>query len=149
MHGPASTSWRPRSHGKPLLTAPGARAVFDFALTAPGNLTALFNTRAAAVEDAGDGLIRTLYERTPRMSTYLVAFVVGNLTNVSTSVPGQDPFAEPRRISVWGTPDRWAGLDKTPPGPFMHVKPSIVRYSILFRASHSGLCCGGACWMSG
>ena len=87
----------------------GAQAVFDFALTAPSNLTALFNTRAAAAEPWADGLTRTSYERTPRMATYLVAFVIGNLTNVSASVPGQDPFADPRQVSVWGTPDRCGG----------------------------------------
>lgn len=47
---------------------------------------------------------------TPPMPTYLVAFVVGELVQVSRSVEGPPGSGiGPRNVSVWGTPNRWAG----------------------------------------
>ena len=40
------------------------------------------------------------------MSTYLVAFIVGNLTAVSTTVPSSFGLPSVRPVQVWGTPER-------------------------------------------
>jgi aminopeptidase N len=81
------------------------QARYNFTLTVPANLTALFNTRERSQQLQGSLCTRN-YELTPPMSSYLVAFVIGNLTNASAVVPGPSPFSEPRTVSVWGTPDR-------------------------------------------
>lgn len=82
------------------------QAPFDFSLTAPASQTALFNTRLLSRSPVADGLALYKFEQTPPMSPYLVAFVVGGLTNVSALVPGNTPFDEPRTVSIWGTPHR-------------------------------------------
>lgn len=87
-----------------MLTA--AQARYDFELTAPTNLSALFNTRHRSQKALEGGMALRSFDPTPPVSSYLVAFVIGNLTNVSAIVPGQTPFSEPRTVSVWGTPDR-------------------------------------------
>lgn len=57
-------------------------------------------------EDAGVGMTRHRFQATPPMSSYLVAFVVGNLTQTSTAITsGLDPVFR-YDVSVWGTPDR-------------------------------------------
>jgi len=48
------------------------------------------------------------------MSSYLVAFVVGNLTSIEQSVPGGLNPASNHLIRVWGTPDRSAARALTP-----------------------------------
>ncbi len=74
-----------------------AQARYNFSLTAPAHLTALFNTPqvdpaseapAGAAPDLAGGLVRRSFQPTPPMSSYLVAFVVGNLTNASALVHG-------------------------------------------------------------
>lgn len=85
----------------------GMQARYNFSLMAPEHLTTLFNTRQLAASSATAGsLSRRSFELTPPMSSYLVAFVVGNLTNASALVPGATPMDERRTVSVWGTPDR-------------------------------------------
>ena len=48
-------------------------------------------------EEAG---VKWHFLPTPPMSTYLLAFVVGDLASVTRTLPGG------RNVSVWGTPDR-------------------------------------------
>lgn len=113
--GPGTTHETPWTGQK--LDTHGAKAIavavqarFNFSLSAPAHLTALFNSRqaGAALALPGGALSRRSFEPTPPMSPYLVAFVVGNLTNASALVPGATPMDEKRVISVWGTPDRCA-----------------------------------------
>lgn len=102
-----------RSTGGALI---GLQARYNFSLTAPEHLTTLFNTRqlsasgSASSSAPAGGLSRRSFELTPPMSSYLVAFVVGNLTNASALVPGATPMDERRTVSVWGTPDRYIGM---------------------------------------
>jgi len=44
------------------------------------------------------------------MSSYLVAFVVGNLTSIQKAVPGGLNPETSHLVRVWGTPDRYATL---------------------------------------
>ena len=88
------------------------QAPFNISLTAPASQAVLSNTRLVSRMPVSAGLTRHTFEQTPPMSTYLVAFVVGNLTNVSTLVPGRTPFDEPRTVSIWATPHRWDALSR-------------------------------------
>ena len=75
----------------PCIDEPEAKATFQLSLVVPKNQVVLSNTPLASQESlqsntqkvAGkkldSGLIRTTFETTPRMSTYLLAFVVGDL----------------------------------------------------------------------
>lgn len=75
-------------------------------MTAPSQEKVLFNTPEASSAAAGSGKARHTFDVTPPMSSYLVAFVVGNLTSVSSTVPYPHGTQADRLISVWGTPDR-------------------------------------------
>ncbi len=75
-------------------------------MTAPASQTVLFNTQLTSRTPLTDGLALFKFEPTPPMSTYLVAFVVGHLTNVSALVPGNTPFDKSRTVSIWGHPHR-------------------------------------------
>jgi puromycin-sensitive aminopeptidase len=61
----------------PCWDEPEFKATFAISLVITGGLTALSNARQVASEDLGDGRHRITFAETMRMSTYLVAFVVG------------------------------------------------------------------------
>jgi aminopeptidase N len=62
----------------PCIDEPEAKASFDLALTTPANETVLANTPVRE-RKTNDKLATTYFETTPKMSTYLLAFVYGNL----------------------------------------------------------------------
>ena len=81
------------------------QAKFQFSMVAPAGQTVLFNMPERSSVPTADGMVEHTFETTPSMSTYLVAFIVGNLTSVSTQVPSS--FGMPARaVQVWGTPER-------------------------------------------
>ena len=61
----------------PCLDHPVKKAVFDIEMVLDENLTGLSNGAIASVEPIGGGKRRIRFERTPRMSTYLVFFGAG------------------------------------------------------------------------
>jgi aminopeptidase N len=62
----------------PCIDEPEAKATFDLTLTTPAGETVLANTPVKTQKTTGKELI-TSFETTPRMSTYLLAFVFGEL----------------------------------------------------------------------
>lgn len=54
-----------------------------------------------------NGWATTVFEPTPPMSSYLVAFIVGNLTGVSQNVPTLDGVGKERPVSIYGIPERF------------------------------------------
>lgn len=62
----------------PCIDEPEAKATFDLVLTSPVGETAIANTPIASQETVENKLITT-FETTPIMSTYLLAFVYGEL----------------------------------------------------------------------
>lgn len=62
----------------PCIDEPEAKATFDLTLTHDANETALGNTPIVNAQDEG-GRRTTRFETTPMMSTYLLAFVVGDV----------------------------------------------------------------------
>ncbi|KAJ2807919.1 hypothetical protein H4R20_001081 [Coemansia guatemalensis] len=66
----------------PCWDEPAIKAQFTLTLTVPDNLTALSNMPVARVEPLDTGLKTVYFERSPRMSTYLLAIVAGELAYV-------------------------------------------------------------------
>lgn len=65
----------------PCVDEPEAKATFELALTAPAGETALSNTPVRTVLE--EGKTNTyMFNRTPKMSTYLLAFVFGELDSL-------------------------------------------------------------------
>lgn len=62
----------------PCIDEPAAKAVFTVTLSTQTGITVLGNTPVAS-QNTADGVLTTVFESTPRMSTYLVAFVCGEL----------------------------------------------------------------------
>jgi aminopeptidase N len=61
----------------PCVDHPRYKATFDVTLTVPADLQAVANTPAASEDAVADGLKKVVFQRTPRMSTYLLFFGVG------------------------------------------------------------------------
>jgi aminopeptidase N len=83
---------------------PAAKAVFEMSLTVPDNLTALANTNVVSEEPAdaaGQSGRKTVhFAPTPKMSTYLVAFIVGELEYLEGTTE------EGVAIRIYATPGR-------------------------------------------
>ncbi len=62
----------------PCIDEPEAKATFDLTLLSPVGETSLSNMPAKSQEEK-DGKSVTIFEQTPKMSTYLLAFVYGDL----------------------------------------------------------------------
>jgi aminopeptidase N len=81
----------------PCIDEPEAKATFDISLTTELGVTVLGNMPAKS-QRREDGRLVTTFERTPRMSVYLLAWVYGDL---------QKRSAATRRgveVNVWATP---------------------------------------------
>lgn len=62
----------------PCIDEPEAKATFDLTLTTPKGETVIANTPVKEQNNSGQ-LVETKFETTPKMSTYLLAFVYGDL----------------------------------------------------------------------
>jgi puromycin-sensitive aminopeptidase len=83
---------------------PSAKATFILTLTVDDGLTALSNAPAAKVSVA-DGRQTVVFDKTPKMSTYLLAWVVSKLAH--TTVDSDSGV----KVSVYSTPDHGKHLD--------------------------------------
>jgi aminopeptidase N len=68
----------------PCIDEPEAKATFDFTLVSPNNETVLSNTPIKEQREQDNKLVTT-FETTPKMSTYLLAFVYGDLQSKTTT----------------------------------------------------------------
>ena len=66
---------------------PLAKAVFELSIVAPDNLVAISNTNVVSEEPARPGRKRVRFAATPRMSTYLLCFVIGELEYMESVTP--------------------------------------------------------------
>ncbi|MEK7216985.1 MAG: M1 family peptidase, partial [Chloroflexota bacterium] len=81
----------------PCWDEPAAKAVFEITLVVPADLVALSNAPVAEETRRADGKKVVRFAESPRMSTYLVAFVVGDLACVEA------PAAGGVQMRVWAT----------------------------------------------
>ncbi|TSC74575.1 MAG: puromycin-sensitive aminopeptidase [Parcubacteria group bacterium Gr01-1014_44] len=68
----------------PCWDEPALKATFDVTLVVPADLMALSNMPVRAVTNLADGRKRVKFDRSPVMSSYLLAFIVGELECVET-----------------------------------------------------------------
>lgn len=63
----------------PCIDEPEAKAMFDLTLTTPTALQTIANTPVLSTNSISDELTETVFETTPIMSTYLLAFAIGDI----------------------------------------------------------------------
>ncbi len=80
----------------PCIDEPAAKATFDLTLTTANNVEVLSNMPVASQETNGDLLV-TSFDTTPRMSTYLLAFVVGELQKKTAKT------TDGVEVNIWAT----------------------------------------------
>ena len=81
----------------PCVDEPEAKATFDITLTTENNVTVLGNMPVKTQQTEDDKLITT-FSTTPRMSTYLLAWVIGELhRKTATTQSGVE-------VNIWATP---------------------------------------------
>jgi puromycin-sensitive aminopeptidase len=66
----------------PCFDEPAAKAIFDVSLIIPGNHTAISNTLPTNIKEHEGGYKVIEFASTPRMSTYLLAFIIGEFEYV-------------------------------------------------------------------
>lgn len=81
----------------PSFDEPALKAKFDISLISDSKLVHLSNMDEKSVESLDGGKKKTIFNTTPLMSTYLVAFIVGDLRCVENH-----NYSKP--IKVWATP---------------------------------------------
>ncbi len=81
----------------PCWDEPAVKATFDVTLVVPRYLEAISNTEPVSTTDMGDGRKAVRYAETPIMSTYLLAFIVGDLACV------EDRTEDGVLMRVWAT----------------------------------------------
>ena len=81
----------------PCVDEPAAKAEYDLTLITRPGITVLGNMSVKSEEENGDSLTTT-FEKTPRMSSYLLAFVIGELhKKTARTKSGVE-------VNVWATP---------------------------------------------
>ena len=81
----------------PCVDEPAAKAEYDLTLITRPEITVLGNMPVKSEEENGDSLT-TMFEKTPRMSSYLLAFVIGELHKKSARTKSGV------EVNVWATP---------------------------------------------
>lgn len=80
----------------PCVDEPEAKAIFNLSLKTESDVTVLSNMQALS-SSSDDGELTTVFEPTPRMSTYLLAFVVGDLQSKSAKTKSGV------EVNIWAT----------------------------------------------
>ncbi|CAG8543698.1 10366_t:CDS:10, partial [Acaulospora colombiana] len=87
----------------PCWDEPAIKATFDITLIVPSELVALSNMNVISEKPLDNGKKEVKFATTPMMSTYLVAFVVGDLAYVETSTTGILNEGKPVLVRVYAT----------------------------------------------
>ena len=116
----------------PCVDEPLYKAVFRVQITTESGLKVITNTPLERAEDAGGGKTRHVFEQTPRMSTYLFFFAIGDLEEtqaragevavITATRPGQAKNSELALRMVSGSVQDFAGYYGVPyPLKKLHV----------------------------
>ena len=84
----------------PCWDEPAHKAVFDITLVIPSVLKAIANTPVVAESQPRPGVTEVRFAETPVMSTYLLAFLVGDFTSVESQYQGASGTT---KVGVWTT----------------------------------------------
>ncbi len=84
----------------PCVDEPAAKAVFDVTLMVPGTHTAISNTLPINIQEHESGYKIVRFAPTPKMSTYLLAFIVGEFESI------EDRTKEGVLVRVFVTPGK-------------------------------------------
>ena len=74
----------------PSWDEPAYKATFDLSVTVPADEMAVSNMPVASKANAGHGLEKVTFQTTPKMSTYLLFFGLGDFDRVTTSSDGTE-----------------------------------------------------------
>jgi puromycin-sensitive aminopeptidase len=98
----ATTQFEPTDARRafPCWDEPAKKATFEVTLVFSDEYQAVSNTPVVEEAVPGPGLKSVRFAETPIMSTYLLAFVVGNLTSIEERAPGGTT------VGVWTTPGK-------------------------------------------
>ncbi|KAH7694315.1 Protein T16G12.1, partial [Aphelenchoides avenae] len=101
------TQFEPRNARRllPCFDDPHFKAVFELTLTYPKGYTALSNTRPRTTLATSEPFVSTTFHRTPRMSTYLLAFTIGKLVSSAAD------FTSGKEVRVWGWEEMGGSLE--------------------------------------
>lgn len=66
----------------PCFDEPAQKAIFDVTIFAPPGMQAISNTQETAVQEHSGGYRAIQFAPTPKMSTYLLAFIVGDFESI-------------------------------------------------------------------
>lgn len=81
----------------PCIDEPAAKAIFDVTVTTESGVMVLSNMPPKE-QTENDGKLTTTFDTTPKMSTYLLAFVIGELQSKSSETKSGV------KVNVWATP---------------------------------------------
>jgi len=70
----------------PCFDEPAHKAIFDVTLLVPTHTVAISNTLPISEVEREDGLREVIFSPTPKMSTYLLAFIVGEFEHIETRI---------------------------------------------------------------
>lgn len=84
----------------PCFDEPDFKAVYQSTLIVDEHLTALSNASVASEKKLGNGKKQVEFKDTMKMSTYLVAYVVGELVGTEVAMAGKTP------VRVWCSPGK-------------------------------------------
>ncbi|EGV59941.1 hypothetical protein PSN45_002334 [Yamadazyma tenuis] len=107
----------------PCFDEPALKATYSVSVTITKQWTVLSNMPVATVSDAGDGLATHLFQKTPRISSYLVAWACGDFEYVESFTQEKYLDDKPLPVRIYTTP----GYSKNAQFA-LEIAPKVIDY---------------------